>query len=68
MQRTANPCKRVRFPLLTPTKEYESDEIKDYIGAYNCLLDTTDELYNDIKYKDAINDWKQMSKDIRNVK
>ena len=41
---------------------------EDYIGAYNCLLDTTDELYNDIKYKDAINDWKQMSKDIRNVK
>ena len=37
---------------------------EDYISAYECLMETTDKLYNDLKYRDAINDWKKMSEDI----
>lgn len=40
---------------------------EDFVGAYKCLLEITDKVYEDIKYKEALNDWKKMSDDIKHV-
>lgn len=38
---------------------------QNFPAAYKVLLEMSDKLYEDVRYKEAIDDWKSMSKEMR---